>query len=89
MQTPTSDKTYYYVSAIDGPKTYIIAGPYAAHADALAQVHAVCLEADKGNPRAWFMAWGTCGSDELINTPLGPEWAPAPKPAAPTPRKRT
>jgi hypothetical protein len=78
------DKAHYYVSAIDGPKTFIIAGPYASHAAALAQVRAVCEFANEQDGRAWFMAWGTCGSDELIKTPLGPEWAPAQKPE-PTP----
>ena len=91
MVALTSDKAHYYVSAIDGPKTYIIAGPYKRHADALAQVDAACRLADERDGRAWFMAWGTCGSDEAIKTPLGPEWTPPPKSPSDTatPRDRS
>lgn len=71
-----TDKAHYYVSAIDGGRHWLIAGPYALHVAALAQVHPASVEAEKGNPRAYFMAWGTCGSDELLATPLGPEWSP-------------
>jgi hypothetical protein len=83
-----TDKAHYYVSAIDGPRTFIIAGPYAAHAAALAQVNAVRDLGVDQNPRAWWFAWGTCGSDELIKTPLGPEWAPPAKPVAALPKRR-
>lgn len=62
---------FYYVSAIDGPKRYLIAGPYPDHAAALAKVDTVRTEADKLDPRAWFMAWGTAGADEEIKTPMG------------------
>lgn len=72
-----TDKKYYYVTAIDGAKRYTIAGPYASHETALSRVRGAMVEADKGNPRAWFMAWGTAGSDKTIKTPLGAEWTPA------------
>lgn len=66
-----TDKARYYVSAIDGTKRYLIAGPYAAHAEALARVDAVKNYACDNDGRAHFMAWGTAGSDEIFKTPLG------------------
>lgn len=71
-------KKHYYVTAIDGTKRYVIAGPYAEHETALARVKDALHEADKGNSGAWFMAWGTAGSDELLKSPLGAEWSPKP-----------
>jgi hypothetical protein len=65
---------YFYVSAIDGPKKWLMAGPYTDHQAALNQVHAVAKEAADGRPQSWWYAWGTCGSDEIIKTPLGPDW---------------
>jgi len=65
--------SHFYVSAIDGPKRYLIAGPYPTHAAALAKVRTVrdiAYERD-GSGRAWFMAWGTAGSDREQKTPLG------------------
>ena len=62
---------HFYVSAIDGSRKYLVAGPYADHATALARVDAVRGRADEINPRAWFMAWGTAGSPTEIRTPLG------------------
>ncbi len=64
-------RKHYYVSAIDGTRRYLIAGPWPTHAEALAKVDAVRTAADAIDPRAWFMAWGTAGSDEEIRTPLG------------------
>jgi hypothetical protein len=60
----------YFVSAIDGRKVYIMAGPYATHAEALGNVNkALSIAYDKStNGRAWFMRWGTCrieGSDRV------------------------
>ena len=49
----------YYVTAIDGPAWWKMAGPYATHADALADVDKARGIADKHDGRAWFMAWGT------------------------------
>lgn len=62
---------YYYVSAIDGRRRYLIAGPYPTHSEALARVNPVLHEADRRDGRAWFMAWGTAGSDQLLKTPMG------------------
>ena len=52
----------YFVSAIDGTKAYIMAGPYATHGEALAKVDpARDIAYDKSaDGRAWFMRWGTC-----------------------------
>ena len=49
----------YFVTAIDGPNTHFMAGPYENHADALADVDKALKIADKHDGRAWFMAWGT------------------------------
>ncbi len=67
----STPRKFFYVSAIDGTHRYLIAGPYPDHASAIAKVDHVRAEADKLDPRAWFMAWGTAGSDEEIKTPLG------------------
>lgn len=62
---------YFYVSAIDGSKRYLIAGPWGTHDDALARVDPVRRHASNLNGRAWFMAWGTAGSTDECPTPLG------------------
>jgi hypothetical protein len=66
--------TAFYVSAIDGPKTYLVAGPYDTHQAALDRVEAVRTHADQHDPRAHFMFWGTCSlpqAPEAHKTPLG------------------
>lgn len=68
---------FFYVSAIDGNKKYLIAGPYFFHSDALNAVDHVRDVANDRDPRAWFMAWGTAGSDTLFRTPLGDITAPS------------
>lgn len=71
------DVCYFYVSAICGPRRYMVAGPYATHEAALAQVGAVRKLADESDdPRGAFMAWGTAGGNRPVRTQLGPEWAP-------------
>jgi hypothetical protein len=69
--TTTPARACYYVSAIDGPRKYLIAGPYPSHDAALAKVQQVRDAANERDGRAWFMAWGTAGSDEGIATPMG------------------
>jgi len=64
QQTPDTRAGAYYVSAIDGPRTYLMAGPYDQHADALANVDRALSAANDIDPRAWFMAWGTVRYDE-------------------------
>ena len=78
---------HFYVSAIDGPRKHLVAGPYASHDEAKGRVEDVRKHADERDGRAHFMAWGTAGSAEPIKTPLGENWAPAatapPAPPAP------
>jgi hypothetical protein len=69
------DTKHFYVSAIDGTKRHLVAGPYGSHADALARVDDVQQHA-KDDPRTHFMAWGTAGSAELMRTALGADWKP-------------
>jgi predicted kinase len=75
---PSPDVSHFYVSAIDGKKRHLVAGPYGSHDEARAQVEAVRNHADS-DPRAHFMAWGTAGATRAIKTPLGENWT---KPAA-------
>lgn len=70
MNGETSDRRYYYVSAIDGDRKYLIAGPYGSHRAALDMVQAVKAYAGSIDRRAVFMAWGTAGSDSEHRTPL-------------------
>ena len=51
---------YYYVSAIDGPKSYLMAGPYTTHDEALADVDLVQMFCESVDDRSIWMAWGTC-----------------------------
>lgn len=60
----------YFVSARDGGKHYVMAGPYPTHAEALADVERARNITYEHDARAWFMAWGTCrieGSDRVGN----------------------
>ena len=70
-----SPRRNYYVSAIDGDRRYLVAGPYDTHAEALDRVGAVRTHAEQRDPRAHFMAWGTAGSPDAHVTPLG-VWSP-------------
>jgi hypothetical protein len=72
---PSPDIKHFYVSAIDGAKRYMVAGPYGSHDHALSMVEHVRKHAD-GDPRAHFMAWGTAGTSIPVKTPLGADWKP-------------
>lgn len=74
---PSPDAKHFYVSAVDGAKRYLVAGPYDSHDEAKGHVEHVRKHADEHDPRAHFMAWGTAGSSEPIKTPLGQWRAPA------------
>ena|SRR5208283_535944 len=54
-------KGNYYVTAMDGPSFYYMAGPYQTHGEALAMVDTARDLADKHDRsgKAWFMSWGT------------------------------
>lgn len=72
--TTNPDHRAFYVSAIDGPKTFLIAGPYDSHDAALARVDPVRSHAGEHDGRAHFMYWGTCSLPEAPTnhkTPLG------------------
>lgn len=64
-------KRFFYVSAIDGRKTYLIAGPFADHQTALDLVDEIRSFAGEIDGRADFMAWGTCSNPEQLRTSLG------------------
>ncbi len=69
--------TAFYVSAIDGAQSWLLAGPYASHDAAKAQVDAVREKAIAGRPRAHFYAFGTSGHGPETGpfpTPLGANW---------------
>lgn len=65
----------FYISAIDGPKRYLVAGPYGSHQAALELVRAVRTYAEGQDARACFMAWGTASSAAPMKTPMG-AWSP-------------
>ena len=73
---PSPDTQHFYVSAIDGSKRHLVAGPYGSHDEAKGMVEHVRKHAGT-DPRAHFMAWGTAGSAEPIETPLGANWKAA------------
>lgn len=60
----------YYVTAIDGDRWWKMAGPYANHTAALADVDRARTLTDKHDRsgRAWFMGWGTA---RVESTELG------------------
>jgi len=56
----------YYVSAINGSKRFVICGPFRTHKEALKMVKPIETYANLIDPRAHFMAWGTCSSEKLL-----------------------
>lgn len=68
------DHTAFYVSAIDGARAALIAGPYSTHQIALDAVRGVKARAEEIEPRAHWWAWGTCSlpeHPETLKPPLG------------------
>lgn len=62
MNADTTQPMGFYVSAIDGPKYWLLAGPYQTHAEALADVTRathIALDAPGGEALA-FARFGTC-----------------------------
>lgn len=60
-QEPDSGPGPYYVSARDGPTTFwLLAGPFATHAEALALVERTRQVACEDEPRAFWYSFGTC-----------------------------
>lgn len=64
-------KKRFYISAINGPTKYLVAGPYSTHKQALDLVDSVRDRCNKIDPMSWFFAWGTASSAEDFTTPLG------------------
>lgn len=62
---------FYYVSAVDGARSYLVAGPYPTLAEAEDRVSQVRAMAEDANGRAHFMAWGTASSEAPVETPMG------------------
>lgn len=75
-ESPAPGTKHFYVSAIDGPKHHLVAGPYGSHQAALDMVDHVRRNADERDPRAHWMAWGTSGTENPVKTPLGENWRP-------------
>lgn len=73
VQAPDPRPGNYYVSAVDGPRYWMIAGPFSTHAKALAMVDEAREKAEKKDPRAIWMAWGTCRTEvgDARKTPMG------------------
>jgi hypothetical protein len=59
-QMPDTRPGDYFVSAVDGGRHWLLSGPYASHAAALADVDAAKKLAIDNDPRAHFFAFGTC-----------------------------
>ena len=63
---------WFYVSAIDGAKRCLIAGPYVTHEEALGDVERVKRIVCDADGRGDFMAWGTAGyTGPMIGAPRG------------------
>jgi len=60
------NKHYYYTSVIDGDRKGLLTGPFATHAEALADVPRAKQLAEKADRWAAFYAFGTAGSDEVL-----------------------
>jgi hypothetical protein len=56
----------YYVSALDGPRHALVAGPFATHEEALSRVDAERAHWCEIDGRAHFAAWGTCRVKESL-----------------------
>lgn len=59
----------YYVSAIDGSRYSLLAGPYGTYEQALTMVEPVRKLAQRVDWRAWFYAFGTCKTPEGYDKP--------------------
>lgn len=59
----------YYVSAVDGPSSWLLLGPFDSHPDALSRVNEVRLFAEKHEPRAVFYAFGTVRAKDGYRAP--------------------
>jgi hypothetical protein len=60
---------FYYVTCIDGDKWWKMAGPYATHAEALADQKRVRRIADDIDPRSVWKSWGTAKMKDGYSEP--------------------
>jgi hypothetical protein len=69
--TPEScpDGANYFVTAIDGPTFYYMAGPYKTHRAALDQVEPARKIACDRDGKGHFMGWGTVKSSRTEQAP--------------------
>jgi hypothetical protein len=70
-ETPDTRPGNYYVSAVDGPTFYLMLGPFASHADALArvdEVRAFSIDKDRSG-KACFMGFGTVRMADEVTRP--------------------
>lgn len=70
MQQPDSRPGNYYVSVIDGARKALLAGPWAKHADALANVERVSQLAYELDPRSHWYAFGTARLPDDDSVPI-------------------
>lgn len=65
----------YFVSAIDGTRRALVAGPYQTHGEALGDVEAARAVAYELDGRSHFYAWGTARTCEERPGILNPHLA--------------
>jgi hypothetical protein len=55
---------FYYVSAIDGKKRFLIRGPFTTHLEAMKAVESTRMKAEELDPHAFWWAWGTARTEQ-------------------------
>lgn len=68
---PRTDILDYYVSIIRDGRKGLLAGPFATHTEAIANVSAARDEAYNVDPRSWFDLFGTCSLPRDAKNPKG------------------
>ena len=75
----TPELRHFYVDMVDGPRMWLLAGPYPTHEAALAKVDQAREKAVTADPFKHFAAIGTCSQPGAPRkTVLGMLDAPAP-----------
>lgn len=68
---PRTDILDYYVSIVRDKRRGLLAGPFATHTEALANVSAATAAASDVDPQAWFDLFGTCSLPRDLANPMG------------------
>jgi hypothetical protein len=68
---PHTEARDYYVSLRRGGRTALLAGPFAAHTEALAHVDRAVLEANIVDAWSSFDPYGTCSLPRDASNPAG------------------